>query len=76
METTSLTAGKSAQIPMLGLFSSSYPIRSPRYDMPMHILETTKPDGRSLTVYSSQQIAPESQAPGPFFAPASLEDAA
>jgi UDPglucose--hexose-1-phosphate uridylyltransferase len=32
----------------------------------MYILELTTPDGRSLTLYSSQPIAPKLQAPSPF----------
>ncbi len=35
----------------------------------MHSLELTKPDGRSLTLYSSQPIAPGIAAPSPFSEP-------
>ncbi|MES2759084.1 MAG: galactose-1-phosphate uridylyltransferase [Pseudomonadota bacterium] len=35
----------------------------------MHILELTKPDGRALTLYSSQPIAPDLPAPSPFAEP-------
>ncbi len=61
-----MTDGKSAQIGMLGSFSSSHRIRSSRYDMPMYILELTTPDGRSLTRCSFQPIAPELQTSSPF----------
>ena len=35
----------------------------------MHILELSKPDGRQLTLYSTQAIAPDLRAPSPFSEP-------
>jgi hypothetical protein len=42
----------------------------------MHILDTTTPDGRLLTLFGCQPIAPELRARSPFSEPVSLKDAA